>query len=993
GSTLNAGITLGTFNLGTLGILNGVATPLVIGGRGGAVTVPTTTADNLYVNAGAGAIVIDAPINNNTGALTLVKNGSNTLTLRSTTSTYSGGTVINAGTVSVTANTQLGAAGTAITFNGNGTLSSNIDTTLVDLGARAITLNSGAIATFTSVSRGNMTIGGEVSGSGGVTLTSGTFWSKYRFDSTANTFSGAITDSRSSTDVIANALLSFNSISNVAGAGNIILNGAADNGIDYGSGAIAPLVMDYRQLVLANNNTVFFNNASSQAVNINTDIAFSGTGARQIRFGITGRSGAGVSTFAGKLTDNAGGAFSPNFNGGTWVVSGNNNSYTGTTSVSGTANVTMSGNNALIGQITISGNSGATLTLNGNNSGMSSPVLLNTSFPTSAGASPLLNINSATALGTGTLSFGGGAASDTGRIDNTSAGAVNVSTANAITMNRNFTFVGTRDLNLGTGTTTLGGMTSGTNRSITVAANTLTLGGTIAEAVSNLGITKAGLGTLVLSGSNSYTGPTTVSAGTLQIDTAAALPSGSQISLPKSGTNTGTLRLNTSGTNVYTNTFANFSSSNGLANGGTPNIQNVQGNNTLSGNMTLAAGGGNGVNIQSDAGLLTISGNLTTTSGATGNRPFSFGGAGNGVISGVMSQAGGADIASIVKSGAGTWSVTGTTSSFTGGVTVLDGVLNVASVAVTGTNSSIGAGGPINLTGQGTNGTLQYTGSTAVTTNRALTVAATGGTLDASGTGSGTLKFTGSFTASSPSGTNLNYTNGSNVATNLSSVTPGTVGGGVMTVAATGLAPGTTITSISGNSYTLSNPFTGATAAVASTFTDNVARTLTLTGSNAGANEISSNMGNSAGGGVLSISKTGAGSWVLSGTNTYTGSTTVSAGTLALGANDVLPNASAVSIGTATLNAATFTDTVGTLDATAAAVINLGTGGALAFANSSAVDWTGGTLNITGTYTPTSIRFGTTSGGLTSGQLAVISVNGSGAGTYTLAADGYLVSG
>jgi hypothetical protein len=57
------------------------------------------------------------------------------------------------------------------------------------------------------------------------------------------------------------------------------------------------------------------------------------------------------------------------------------------------------------------------------------------------------------------------------------------------------------------------------------------------------------------------------------------------------------------------------------------------------------------------------------------------------------------------------------------------------------------------------------------------------------------------------------------------------------------------------------------------------------------------------------------------------------------------------------------------------------------------VDWTGGSINITGTLGTTSIRFGTTSGGLTSGQLAVISVNGSGAGTYTLDADGYLVSG
>ena len=139
------------------------------------------------------------------------------------------------------------------------------------------------------------------------------------------------------------------------------------------------------------------------------------------------------------------------------------------------------------------------------------------------------------------------------------------------------------------------------------------------------------------------------------------------------------------------------------------------------------------------------------------------------------------------------------------------------------------------------------------------------------------------------------------------------------------------------------------------------------------------------------LTKTGIGILTLSGPNSYSGATTINAGTLALGASNVLPDASAVSIGNGTLDAATFTDTAGTLAVTGSATINLGTGAALAFADSSAVAWTG-TLNLTGSFVSgASHRFGTTSGGLTPAQLALITVSGSGG--VSLDANGYLTGG
>jgi autotransporter-associated beta strand protein len=138
--------------------------------------------------------------------------------------------------------------------------------------------------------------------------------------------------------------------------------------------------------------------------------------------------------------------------------------------------------------------------------------------------------------------------------------------------------------------------------------------------------------------------------------------------------------------------------------------------------------------------------------------------------------------------------------------------------------------------------------------------------------------------------------------------------------------------------------------------------------------------------------KQGTGTLTLSAANTFKGATTISGGTLALGANSALSVSTAVTLGAATLDAEIFTNSVSTLDVTNAGTINLGSGGTLAFADSHLKSWSGGTLNITGTFVSgSSIRFGTDANGLTTAQKNAITVNGSGAGTYGLNSSGYLV--
>ena len=187
-----------TLKLETGSVLNGA-----IDVTTGATATVQANANGLSLNSAVilnGAGTVDTQTNNLTlsglisGTSALTKMGSGTLTL-SGTNTYLGGTLINAGTVVVSADANLGASTAGLTLNGG-----SLESTAAFSTARAVTLNAGG-GTFQTDT--NLTASGNVSGAGALTKT-GTATLTL---SGANTYVGGTTISAGTLSVSADANL------------------------------------------------------------------------------------------------------------------------------------------------------------------------------------------------------------------------------------------------------------------------------------------------------------------------------------------------------------------------------------------------------------------------------------------------------------------------------------------------------------------------------------------------------------------------------------------------------------------------------------------------------------------------------------------------------------------------------------------------------------------------------------------------------------------
>lgn len=516
-------LTVGTNNASTTysGALSGTGSLTKVGT--GSLTLSGSTGHTGGTTVSAGSLVgttasLRGPIVNNasveysqatdgstaggmTGTGAIVKSGGGAVTLSGTTN-LSGAITVNAGRL-VIANNAVGSSGVL---------------TLANTAGAALEVAAGSV----SVSRltGGGTTGGNIALGSGVTLTV-----REASIDRAQTFGGVI-----------------------SGSGGLTMSGVGALRLQNQQTYTGPTTVSSGVLVasIIVNNSLSGSSAVTLAPSASIDISnrpqtmagLSGSGGTIYSFTGDGGSG-GVLTlavapgsspsFAGTLGGGSAGFAIVKTGLGTQTLSGNN-TYSGGTAIDG--GVLAVGSAGALGSAgTISFGGGTLRYSSGNATDYSGR------FSTAAGQAYAIDTNGrtvtyATALtsaggsltksGSGTLTLGGGSTFSGGVAVN--AGTLATNAANRLPTSGTVAIAQGAALSLG-GNQSLAAISG--SGAIQLGANTLTTGSatsTFAGSISgNGGLTKVGPGTLTLSGSNTFKGDTTVTAGTLVLDSSTAL--------------------------------------------------------------------------------------------------------------------------------------------------------------------------------------------------------------------------------------------------------------------------------------------------------------------------------------------------------------------------------------------------------------------------------------------------------------------------------------
>jgi fibronectin-binding autotransporter adhesin len=519
------------------------------------------------------------------------------------------------------------------------------------------------------------------------------------------------------------------------------------------------------------------------------------------------------------------------------------------TGVAGPLTVNLDGNQAVGGITTNSGNGFITTIQGGNSEGNDYTLQLGSSGITHAIGG--LTIGSAT-LGKVTLSL------QASQSWSSSAGAPDARALYIL-----------NDVSLGvSGSRTLTLTGSNTLSKIDGIISDGTAGGTLALAKTNSS------GAWSLNGANTYSGGTTLTAGTLNLNNAAAL---------------GTGGLTISGGSINNTSGAAITLTNN-------NTQTWNGNFTFTG----TGGGANALHLGTGAVSLGTAAGTARTVTVNGQTL---------TVGGIISD--GTTATGITKAGAGVLALAGN-NSYTGTNTISAGTLSIESLSNLGGaangNTVIFSGGTLRITGTslttfGAAQTVTFTPGTTVgfdiadaghsfTLDRVI-----GGTNGITKTGAGTLvlseanTYTGRTTigGGSLSVATLNNVAGGTASSNLGA--PTTVENGTIHLGA-GTTAGQLVYTGAGETTDRVIGLAGTTGGAIITqngagllkFTSDLAtpangsKTLTLQGTGEG--ELAGIIANSTSN--TGLTKSGTGTWTLSAANTYTGTTTVNDGTLRL---------------------------------------------------------------------------------------------------------------
>ncbi len=691
-----------------------ITAPMTINLNGGTVDTNGNTATISSVISGNG------PLN---------KTGTGDLVL-SNTNTYTGGTILTGGTLSISDHNQIGGSASQITFNGG--LLRVTDTTIPSISGHAVnwsTFNGGidvadpvntfyvssslaGSGSFTKAGAGTLVMQNPSTYTGGTTIAGGVL--SVAFDSFLGDSAGALNlaggtlrfsglapqtvarltslTSTSTIDIPQAATVTMSqpftgsgSISKT-GIGTLILSSANTYA---GQTTVAAGTLKITNANALQNSTVNLAGGTLDLNNLNANLGgLAGTGNLDIKFYTLTIGGSNQnSTYSGNIFSSSGVGYLVKVGTGAIDLSGNNTYLGGTTLNNGTLGITTDSNIGSSANSPVTFNGGM-LRINGTTlTSMGTHVVNWTTFNggfdiANAGhtftvSSNISGSGSMTVAGSGVLSLTGTNSFTGGTF--LKSGTLSVSTPNNYGgSTKAITFSGGTLRTVGTSITDLNSATvnwSTFNGGFDISTSGAML--TVSQSIGGTGsLSKLGAGILYLSSANTFTGDTILTAGSLRIGNINALQNSTLV-----------------------------------PNGGTLALQSITSANI---------GGLKG------SGALSLTG--VTINVGSNNQSSSYSGA-------ISSSSGGA----LNKAGTGTLTLSGS-SSFNGPITIQNGVLASATFPNASTNGSLGFGGSASsLIIDG--GTLQYIGTSTATSSRLFSVGPNGGTLECAA--AGPLKLTG----------------------------------------------------------------------------------------------------------------------------------------------------------------------------------------------------------------------------------------------------------